>query len=99
MAETTKKQIKSKKRVAKHCEVFTPPEIANRMLDSLQQEVFKSKETTFLDSFTKSGVFLRKITKRLLSHQIPNYEEISGETDKIGFIESVIKLMSEVEDK
>jgi site-specific DNA-methyltransferase (adenine-specific) len=64
-------------------EVFTPPEIANRMLDLLPQEVFESKETTFLDPFTKSGVFLREITKRLLSHQIPNYEEMSGEIDEI----------------
>lgn len=64
-------------------EVFTPPEIANRMLDLLPQELFESKETTFLDPFTKSGVFLREITKRLLSHQIPNYEEMSGEIDEI----------------
>lgn len=64
-------------------EVFTPPEIANRMLDLLPQELFESKETTFLDPFTKSGVFLREITKRLLSHQIPDYEEMSGEIDEI----------------
>lgn len=64
-------------------EVFTPPEVANKMLDLLPQEVFASKETTFLDPFTKSGVFLREITKRLLAHQIPNYEEMSGEIDEI----------------
>lgn len=64
-------------------EVFTPPEVANRMLDLLPQTVFVSKETTFLDPFTKSGVFLREITKRLLAHQIPNYEEMSGKIDEI----------------
>lgn len=30
-------------------EVFTPPEVANAMLDMLPQELFKSPDTTFLD--------------------------------------------------
>ena len=30
-------------------EVFTPPEIANKMLDMLPQELFKSSKTKFLD--------------------------------------------------
>ena len=30
-------------------EVFTPPEIANRMLDMLPQELFSDPTTTFLD--------------------------------------------------
>ena len=42
-------------------EVFTPPELANKMLDLLPQELFQSPNTTFLDPFTKSGVFLREI--------------------------------------
>lgn len=48
-------------------EVFTPPELANRMLDLLPPELFTNPETTFLDPCTKSGVFLREITKRLLA--------------------------------
>lgn len=46
-------------------EVFTPPAIANTMLDLLPQELFSSPETTFLDPACKSGVFLREIVKRL----------------------------------
>ena len=46
-------------------EVFTPPELANRVLDLLPKELFTNPETTFLDPFTKSGVFLREIVKRL----------------------------------
>ncbi len=46
-------------------EVFTPPELANNVLDLLPQELFRSPQTTFLDPFTKSGVFLREIVKRL----------------------------------
>ena len=48
-------------------EVFTPPEVANAMLDLLPQELFRSPDTTFLDPSTKSGVFLREIAKRLLT--------------------------------
>ncbi len=46
-------------------EVFTPPSIANAMLDLLPQELFRSPDTTFLDPACKSGVFLREIVKRL----------------------------------
>ena len=46
-------------------EVFTPPTLANQMLDLLPKELFSSPDTTFLDPFCKSGVFLREIVKRL----------------------------------
>ena len=47
-------------------EVFTSPELANRMIDLLPQELFQSPKTRFFDPCSKSGVFLREITKRLL---------------------------------
>lgn len=56
-------------------EVFTPPEVVNRMLDMLPQGLFENDETTFLDPCCKSGVFLREIAKRLLKNQMPGYEE------------------------
>ncbi len=59
-------------------EVFTPPQLANQMLDMLPQELFRSPETKFLDPCTKSGVFLREIAKRLidgLAEQIPDLQE------------------------
>ena len=59
-------------------EVFTPPDIVNRMLDLLPQELFSDPTTTFLDPACKSGVFLREIAKRLLvglESQIPNLQE------------------------
>lgn len=46
-------------------EVFTPPSLANQLLDLLPSGLFESPETKFLDPFTKSGVFLREIVKRL----------------------------------
>lgn len=59
-------------------EVFTPPELANRIIDMLPQELFENPDTTFLDPCCKSGVFLREIAKRLikgLEPQIPDLEE------------------------
>ena len=59
-------------------EVFTPPSLANQMLDSLPQELFSDSKTTFLDPVSKSGVFLREIAKRLmigLETEIPNQQE------------------------
>ena len=59
-------------------EVFTPPQLANQMLDMLPQELFRSSDTRFLDPCCKSGVFLREIAKRLiegLADQIPNLQE------------------------
>lgn len=47
-------------------EVFTPPNLANDMLDLLPQELFCDPKTRFLDPVCKSGVFLREIAKRLL---------------------------------
>src|SRR6185295_11625243 len=67
-------------------EVFTPPELANRMLDTLAQawaqgnggaDIWADKTVRFLDPCTKSGVFLREITSRLnkgLTDQIPKLE-------------------------
>lgn len=59
-------------------EVFTPPEIANKMLDLLPQELFCNPDTKFLDPACKSGVFLREIAKRLikgLENAIPDLEK------------------------
>src|SRR5260370_989180 len=67
-------------------EVFTPPEFANRMLDTLAEawgadhngaNIWTDKSVKFLDPCAKSGVFLREITSRLtkgLVDEIPNIE-------------------------
>ncbi len=47
-------------------EVFTPPEVVSDMLDLLPQELWSDPSVTFIDPFTKSGVFLREIATRLM---------------------------------
>ena len=59
-------------------EVFTPPEVANKMLDMLPEEIWHDKNATFLDPACKSGIFLREIAKRLLEglkDEIPDLQE------------------------
>jgi len=59
-------------------EVFTPPQLVNRILDLLPTELWSDKKTTFLDPGCKSGVFLREIAKRLdkgLETQIPDLQK------------------------
>jgi len=59
-------------------EVFTPPEIAKLMLDNLPKEIWEDENTKFLDPVSKTGVFLREITSRLidgLERKIPNLEK------------------------
>jgi site-specific DNA-methyltransferase (adenine-specific) len=46
-------------------EVFTPPQLANKILDMLPGSIWKDSRTKFLDPVCKSGVFLREIAKRL----------------------------------
>jgi site-specific DNA-methyltransferase (adenine-specific) len=68
-------------------EVFTPPEFANRMLDTLAEawaarnsgaNIWADRSVRFLDPFTKSGVFLREISTRLiegLKEEIPDLQK------------------------
>lgn len=59
-------------------EVFTPPELANQVLDLLPDELWSDPNATFLDPACKSGVFLREIAKRLidgLKDEIPDLQE------------------------
>ena len=59
-------------------EVFTPPQLANRILDLIPPEIWSDKKATFLDPGCKSGVFLREIAKRLdkeLEKQIPDRQK------------------------
>lgn len=68
-------------------EVFTPPEFANKMLDTLEkawaeynngENLWSNPDLKFLDPFTKSGVFLREIASRLISgleSEIPDLQD------------------------
>lgn len=59
-------------------EVFTPPELANKVLDLLPEEVWHNKNLKWLDPACKTGIFLRQIAVRLmegLRDEFPDEEE------------------------
>jgi site-specific DNA-methyltransferase (adenine-specific) len=59
-------------------EIFTPPALANQILDMLPDEIWHNSQARFLDPACKSGVFLREIAKRLingLEKEIPDLQE------------------------
>ena len=73
-------------------EVFTPPEFANRMLDTLSEgwaagnkgaDIWADSKVTFLDPCTKSGVFLREITKRLIRGLEAEIPDLQARVDHI----------------
>ncbi|MHB1289752.1 Eco57I restriction-modification methylase domain-containing protein [Georgenia sp.] len=71
-------------------EVFTPPQFAKQMLDLVEDawardhggaSIWADSSLRYLDPFTKSGVFLREITRRLvdgLAEEIPDLEKRVG---------------------
>ena len=73
-------------------EVFTPPEFANQMLDRLAEawaasnggaNIWADSSATFLDPFTKSGVFLREITTRLITGLAAEIPDLQTRVDHI----------------
>lgn len=64
-------------------EVFTPPELANQMLDLLPEDIWHDPNATFLDPACKSGVFLREIAKRLIEGLADEYPDLQERLDHI----------------
>lgn len=73
-------------------EVFTPPEFANRMLDTLEQawatgnggaSIWADPNVRFLDPCTKSGVFLREIAKRLIKGLEAQISDLQARVDHV----------------
>lgn len=59
-------------------EVFTPPEVANAMLDLIPEDFWEDPNVRVLDPACKSGVFLREAAKRFLKGEeeaIPDLKE------------------------
>ena len=73
-------------------EVFTPPEFANRILDTLAEawaadnggaDIWADKTMRFLDPCAKSGVFLREITSRLTKGLADDFPDLQARVDHI----------------
>lgn len=73
-------------------EVFTPPDLANQMLDMIAvawaqdhngENIWENKDVKFLDPCTKSGVFLREITARLTKGLERSFPDLERRVDHI----------------
>ena len=73
-------------------EVFTPPEFANQMLETLEkawadsndgENIWANSQVKFLDPFTKSGVFLREIAVRLIDGLQDEFPDLQERVDHI----------------
>lgn len=73
-------------------EVFTPPLLVNEMLDALGEawatsnngaNLWADKSVRFLDPFTKSGVFLREITSRLVEGLVEEIPDLQARVDHV----------------
>lgn len=73
-------------------EVFTPPELANQMLDTLAvawsdsnggDNIWSNPHVKFLDPFTKSGVFLREIASRLIEGLSDTFPDLDTRVDHV----------------
>jgi hypothetical protein len=73
-------------------EVFTPPEFANQMLDTLAQgwaashggaNIWADPTVRFLDPCSKTGVFLREIAKRLIFGLVYTIPDLQARVDHV----------------
>jgi site-specific DNA-methyltransferase (adenine-specific) len=73
-------------------EVFTPPELANRILDAVAEtwaanhggvNIWSDSSVRFLDPCTKEGVFLREITSRLTKGLVDEMPDLEKRVDHI----------------
>ena len=60
--------IKSRERVQQFGEVFTPPEIVNKMLNELPTEYFSDFSKKFFEPAAGEGAFVAEIFKRRLHY-------------------------------
>lgn len=64
-------------------EVFTPPTVANAMLDLLPKEIWHDPSIKILDPACKTGVFLREAAKHFIEGEKDVYPDLQQRIDHI----------------
>ena len=83
--EKNQKQVKSRKRVRDHGEVFTPKHIVNAMLDLVKQETERI-DSRFLEPACGTGNFLVEILRRKLAVVEQRYYKSQIEYERYAII-------------
>lgn len=82
--------IKSKQRVQKHGEVFTPSWMVQRMLDTPGvKEACENASTTFLEPSAGDGNFLQAILERKLTSVVKQYDKRNWKTKSLIALSSI----------
>lgn len=82
--------IKSKQRVQKHGEVFTPSWMVQKMLDTPGvKEACENVSATFLEPSAGDGNFLQAILKRKLDAVVKQYDERNWKTKSLIALSSI----------
>lgn len=61
----------------KNNQIFTPKKVVTMMIDSLEREsaeIFQRTDSTFIDLYMKSGMYITEITKRLFKNTRHHYD-------------------------
>jgi len=69
--------IKSKDRMRKMGEVFTPAPLVKEMLDNISKQVWKDKTKTFIDPACGNGNFLVEVVKRKIKAGSNKWQALS----------------------
>lgn len=85
MTPNKQNQIKSKKRVADHGEVFTPDYIVNDMLDLVKNETERI-DSRFLEPACGTGNFLIKILRRKLNVVKDRYQKSQADYERYAVV-------------
>ena len=59
---------RSKERIMKTGEIFTPPELVTMMLKDVEEEIFQNSKTTFVDPSSGDGNLLSSLKTKLLQY-------------------------------
>lgn len=83
--------IKSRQRVQKHGEVFTPSWMVQKMLDSPGiTEACENVSATFLEPSAGDGNFLQAILERKLTAVVEQYNERNWKTKSLIALSSIV---------
>ena len=63
--------------------VFTPPKVVNAVLDLLPKQVWTNPELKWLDPGSKTGVFPREVTKRLMAGLVDEFPDEKSRLEHI----------------
>ena len=86
---------KSKERIKRTGEVFTPPELVEKLLNQIPEEKWRNPESTFLDNSAGEGAFLVGVKEKLMSYGHPEIHILDNMLFAVELMEDNHKILCE----